>query len=159
MGEDINVRSIKLLESYHNTFTGFSSAAQQKINSYLAVLENSANQANQLKSRIHSFAERRKAYLNKATAKMAAAFAEQPVNPNHIAVAIKRLEGCKDAYETSKKYDEKCDEMVKKIRILIEQAKQQSIKYRTDISQTAERGDSFLNNYISKLQSYSGHNG
>ena len=90
---------------------------------------------------------------------MAAAFAEQPVNPNHIAVAIKRLEGCKEAYETSKKYDEQCDEMVKKIRILIEQAKQQTIKYRTDISQTAERGDTFLNNYISKLQSYSGHNG
>ena len=159
MGEDINVRSIKLLESYHKVFTGFSSTALHKINSYLAVLENSANQANQLKSRIHSFAERRKAYLNKATAKMAAVFAEQPVNPNHIAVAIKRLEGCKEAYETSKKYDEQCDEMVKKIRILIEQAKQQTIKYRTDISQTAERGDTFLNNYISKLQSYSGHNG
>ena len=159
MGEDINVRSIKLLESYLKAFTGFSSTAQHKINSYLAVLENSANRANQLKYRIHSFAERRKDYLNNATAKMAAAFAEKPVNPNHIAVAIKRLEDCKEAYETSKKYDEQCDEMIKKIRILIEQSKQQSIKYRTEISQTAEGGDNFLNNYISKLQSYSGHNG
>lgn len=159
MGEDINVRSIKLLESYHKTFTGFSSAAQQKINSYLAVLENSANQANQLKSRIHSFAERRKSYLNKAKVKMAAAAAEQPINPIHIAVAMKRLEGCKEAYKTAKQYDEQCDEMIKKIRILIEQSKQQSIKYRTEISLTAESGNTFLNSYISKLQSYSGQNG
>lgn len=159
MGEDINVRSIKLLESYHKSFTGFSSTAQHKINSYLAVLENSAEHARQLKSRVHSFAERRKEYLNKAKAKLAAELLHKPAVPTRIAVAMKRLEGCKEAYKTAKQYDEQCDEMIKKIRILIEQSKQQSIKYRTEISQTAEGGDNFLNNYISKLQSYSGHNG
>ena len=159
MGEDINVRSIQLLESYRNSFNGFSSVVQQKVNSYLALLEKSANEARQLKNRIHSIAEKRKSYLTKAKAKMVAATAEQPVNPNHIAVAMKRLKGCKEAYETAKQVDEQCDNMVKKIHILIDQAKQQSIKYRTDISQTAGNGDRFLNNYISKLQSYSGHNG
>jgi len=159
MGEDINVRSIQLLESYHKAFTGFSSAAQQKMNSYLAALENSANRAAQLKNNIHSFAEKRKAYLISAKAKMAAAVAEQPVNPNHIAVAMKRLEGCKEAYKTAKQYDEQCDKLIKKIHILIDQAKQQTIKYRSEINQITGNGDSFLNNYISKLHSYSGHNG
>lgn len=154
MGEDINVRSIKLLESYHKTFTGFSSTAQHKINSYLAVLENSANHANQLKHNIHSFAERRKAYLYSAENQLEAELRQQPVIPTRIAVAMKKLEGCKEAYETAKKYDEQCDEMIKKIRILVQQSRDQCIKYRTDISQTAEGGNTFLNNYISKLQSY-----
>jgi len=159
MGEDVNVRSIQLLESYHKAFTGFSSAAQQKMNSYLATLENTANRARQLKNNIHSFTEKRKAYLVKAKAKLAAAAAEQPVNPNHTAVAMKRLEGCKEAYETAKQYDEQCDKMIKKIYTLIDQARQRTIKCRTEINQITGKGDGFLKNYITILQSYSGHNG
>ena len=159
MGENINVRSIQLLESYQNSFNGFSSAVQQKVNSYLAVLENSANRARQLKNEIHSIAERRKAYLNKAKMKMAAAAAEQPANPNHITVAIKRLEGCKEAYEMARRYDEQCDSMLKKLIVSIDQAKQQSIKYRSDLNTIARNGNSFLKNYVIKLKSYSRQNG
>ena len=159
MGEDINVKSIQLLESYLNSFNGFSSAVKQKVNSYLAVLDNSANKARQIKNNIQSIAERRKAYLSNAVKKMAAAAVEQPANPNHIAIAMQRLEGCKEAYNTARQYDEQCDSLLKKLFISIDQAKQQSIKIRSDLNTVSGNGNNFLKDYVIKLKSYSGQNG
>ena len=159
MSADVNVKSIQLLESYERSFHNYSSVSQQKINSYLALLGNSADKARQFKNRIHSIAERRKSYLSRAKLKLAAAMASDPPVFERIIVAKKSLDGCKKAYDKARQSDEQCEQLYKKLVVEIEQAKQQCLAIRTELSSATERGDSFLSGYISKLRDYSHNNG
>ena len=159
MAADINVKRILLLESYQKSFNGFSSASLNNTNSYLSLLSNCSDRARQIKSRIQSIAERRKSYLNNARIKLAAVMIEKPLVPSHIIAAKKRLDGCDEAYKTAKQYYENCERMYKKLLIEVEQAKQQCLKFRSELSETGERGDGYLKEYICKLKDYSQKNG
>ena len=159
MSEDLHVRSIRLLEAYHKSFNNYSYTTQQKINSYLAVLESQLMHARQLRTNFHDFLCKRKSWLYNAEQKMASAMAEKPPVPRHVANAIEKYESCKEAYETAQKYDEQCESMVKKLNAQIDQARQQCYKYRSEISAAANNGSRFLSDYIRELRSYSDQNG
>jgi len=159
MAADVNVKSIQMLGAYQKSFNNYSTAAQHKINSYLALLENSENKARGVKQRIHSFAERRKSYLYNAKAKLASTCTANPVVPSRVANATKAVEGCKKAYDKAREYEEQCDKMYKKLILDIDRAKQESIKHRSELNNSASGGNQFLNSYIQKLKEYSGHNG
>ena len=51
------------------------------------------------------------------------------------------------------------DENQQKLFISIDQAKQQSIKIRSDLNTVSGNGNNFLKDYVIKLKSYSGQNG
>ncbi len=159
MSEDLHVRSIRLLEAYHKSFNNYSYTTQQKINSYLAVLESQLTRARQLRTNFHDSLCKRKSCLYNAEQRMASAMAEKPPVPHHIANAIEKYESCKEAYETAQKYDEQCESMVKKLNAQIDQARQQCYKYRSEISAAANNGSRFLFDYISELRSYTDQNG
>ena len=159
MGEDINVKSIQLLEAYQKCFREYSSAVQQKIISYDFCLERSLNAAMQSKSHIHSIAERIRHKYNNAKSKLMGYMAQKPPVPSQIAIAIKRVQEFKEADKKAKKYDEQCEKVIKKMRANIELARQQNARYKNEFGNMTERGSSFLQNCIFKLKSYSGQNG
>lgn len=159
MSEDLHVRSIRLLEAYHKSFNNFSYATRQKINSYLSVLDLQLMHARQLRTHFHDFLSKRKSWLYNAEQNMASALAEKPPVPHHIANAVEKYESSKEAYEMARRYDEQCESMLKKIDAEINQARQQCLKYRFEISSAAENGNRFLSDYIRELRSYTNQNG
>ena len=159
MAEDVNVKSVRLLQAYQNSFRNFSSAAQQKIFSYYSTLENCAGRARNAKNGIHHIFQIRKHELYRAQVALAKATSSSPPNPKAIMVATKKYEGCKKAFDFVKQCEENCEKMLKKLHVGISQAQQPCLQYKHDLSQTSANGETFLRNYTMKLQSYSSQNG
>lgn len=159
-GGDVDVKDLMLMSSYQASFQSVMSSIDHQFNFASMLLNGLVDEyTRQITNSVHTIVSKRKQGLSHAKTKLAAATMQSPPNPNTIALAAKKYEHCKEAYEFALKTEEKCEELVKQLRIKTEQAKEQVRKYQTDVKDKSCRAIGYLGDYRTALNKYKEQNG
>lgn len=159
-GVDVDVKDLMLLLSYQSSFQSAMSSIDGQFN-FASILLNGLvdDYTRQITNSIHTIVGKRKQGLYGAKTKLAAATMQSPPDPKTIALAAKKYEHCKEAYELALKTEKKCEELVKQLRIKTEQAKEQVRKYQSDVKDKSSGAISYLGDYRTALNKYKEQNG
>ena len=159
-GVDVDVKDLMLLLSYQSSFQSAMSSIDGQFN-FASMLLNGLvdDYTRQITNSVHTIVSKRKQGLYGAKVKLAAATMQSPPNPKTIALAAKKFEHCKEAYELALKTEKKCEELVKQLRIKTEQAKEQVRKYQSDVKDKSGDATRYLGAYKTALNKYKEQNG
>ena len=156
MGEDIHVRSIKLLNSYQRSFNSFSSAVRDSSRSlpYFYFLE-SKDRLKRAVDGISYYTRDFKHIMSKISWRLEEAASWDTPAPDLVARYLEDLEKCKNAYARAQNYEEQSKKDQKVILAQLDQVKEEIWKLNNKLDSTTISGRCFLTRYIRILQKYS----
>ena len=159
-GGDVDVKDLMLMSSYQASFQSVMSSIDHQFNFASMLLNGLVDEyTRQITNSVHTIVSKRKHGLYGAKVKLAAATMQSPPNPKAIAIAAKKYEHCKEAYEFALKTEEKCEELVKQLSIKAEQAREYVRKCQSDVNDKSSSAVRYLSAYRSALNKYIEQNG
>ena len=155
MGEDINVKSIQLLESYRISFKNFSSSIERSMSSCLFL--NWSSPQSRLKEAVRGISyltDRLKNKIEKISNRLEEAMAREIPAPTLVAHLSEDLQKCQMAYARAKNYEEQSKKELNGILAQIEHVMYESQRLKSKLDNATRSGDLFLKNYIHRLKGY-----
>lgn len=154
MGEDINVRDIRLLDSYRVSFKNFSSSIEGSMSS---CFNNWGTPRDRLRNAVSEISHLTNSLKNKIqiiSYRLEKAAARDIPAPSLVASLTEDLEKCKNAYARAKNYEEQSKKELNGILAQIEHVMHENQRLNSKWKNATRAGDLYLKNYIHSLKDY-----